>query len=281
MILALITSGLRGTGDFFADQAFRREPVVRVLLWAHCIGLVAVAIAAPFLADTAARRDLLVGALAGLISLAGTVLLVWAFTHSSVAAVAPLSALVSVLVPIVWAQARDNDPISQTLLLGVILCLAAVIAVSWEPGSLGEPVVVSPAAAGAGLTAGICFGSVVLLYSDLSRASAPWPVVSGRMATALLLLAITHWRGTSPRPGPVLGFATVAGVGDTFAQVTLLLACTAATGSNELSTVAVVAGLHPASAALWCRVGDRQVLGPLRLGGLALGVAAVVLILAE
>ena len=64
VVLALITSVLWGTGDFFGGLATRRDPVTRVMLWAHGVGLVAIAIAAPFLSDSFIFRDLVLGALA-------------------------------------------------------------------------------------------------------------------------------------------------------------------------------------------------------------------------
>lgn len=101
--------------------------------------------------------------------------------------------------------------------------------------------------------------------------------MSGRVLTTLALLALALYRNQQWSPGQTLGFAAVAGLGDTFANVTLLLATSKATGSAELSIVGVVAAFYPAATVLWARFALREALGPVRIAGLAMGAGAVVL----
>ena len=74
VLLALVTSALWGTGDFFGGLAARRDPLFRVMLWVHGLGLNAVAAVALFLAEEAIAHDLAIGAIAVFLGLAGQLL---------------------------------------------------------------------------------------------------------------------------------------------------------------------------------------------------------------
>ena len=293
ILLALITSATWGTSDFFGGLAARRDPVARVMLWAHGLGLVAIAACAPFLAERIIGRDLIIGVAAGLIGLVGLLLLYESLSRGPMALIAPLSAVTAALVPVLWGL-RSNDPLSNTTLIGLLLGLAAVVAISWEGADsinsngsepngsdsnngASESSEFDPKVVAAAIVAGTCFGSIVLLYDATDAASAPWPIVSGRAATTLLLIGFALARRQPLAPGASFGFAVVAGLGDTFANVTLLAATSVAVGSSELSVVAVVTAFYPAATVIWARVMLHERLGPIRIAGLCIGMSAVAL----
>lgn len=286
VVLSLLTSALWGTSDFFGGLASRREPVTRVMLWAHTLGLVAIAVVAPLMADSIDAGDLVLGAIAGVVGLVGLLLLYSGLSVGPMAVVAPLSALTAALVPVLWGL-RSDDPISGTTTLGLVVGLIAVVAISWEGNLAGDGPPVTARTIGSAIVAGTCFGSIVLVYDATSETSAPWPIVSGRVVTVVLLIVFVLAR---PRPSEnalsghrladgsrrsALGFATVAGLGDTFANVTLLLATNEAVGSGELSVVAVVTALFPAATVVWARLMLDEPLGRVRIGGLILALVAV------
>ena len=274
--LALITSAMWGTSDFFGGLGTRRDPVAHVMLWAHGLGLLAIAAVAPFLAESVSLRDLALGALAGIVGLVGLLLLYQGLSRGPMAVVAPLSALMAALVPVLWGFTSD-DPLSGMTLLGLIVGLGAVVTISWE-GNLdpdGPPI--TPRVIAEAMIAGCCFGSIVLLYDATDGDAAPWPIVSGRVVTVALLLAFALVSNKGVRPGASIGFAAVAGLGDTFANVTLLLATNEAVTSSELSVVAVIAAFFPAGTVIWARFFLHERLGPVRLAGLGLGLVAIAL----
>ena len=150
-------------------------------------------------------------------------------------------------------------------------------AISWE-GNLdpdGPPI--TPRVVAEAVIAGSCFGSSVLLYDATSEGAAPWPIVSGRVVTVALLLGFALATRRAVTPGPSLRFAAVAGLGDTFANVTLLLATSAATTTSELSVVAVITAFFPAGTVIWARFWLHEPFGPVRVAGLGLGLAAITL----
>lgn len=274
VVLALITSTLWGTSDFFGGLATRRDPVARVMLWAHGMGLLAIAIAAPFLAGSVSAKDLAIGALAGVVGLLGLVLLYDLLSTGPMAVVAPLSALTAAVVPITWGLGSD-EPTSGITLAGLAIGLAAVLAISWEGGTVDAPVTARIVISA--VVAGVCFGSIVLLYDATSSDSAPWPIVSGRVVTFAMLLGFALWRRGPLKPVGSLRFAAIAGIGDTAANLTLLLATSAAVTSNELSVVAVITAFFPAATVIWARIVLDERMGPVRIAGLGLGLGAVVL----
>jgi len=272
--LALITSVLWGSSDFVGGLATRREPVARVMLWAHGLGLIAIGALAPFLADVVTWRDLLLGAAAGVVGLVGLLLLYTGLSRGPMAVVAPLSALTAALVPVMWGLG-SSDPLSGTTTIGLVVGLAAVVAISWEGNLDPNGPAITGRVIGEAVIAGACFGSIVLLYDAAAEGSAPWPIVSGRVVTTVLLLFFALAMRRPVTPGSSLRLAALAGIGDTFANVTLLLATSAAVGSSELSVVAVVTAFFPAATVLWARVLLHERLGRVRIGGLGLGLAAI------
>ena len=277
VILALVTSGLYGTSDFFGGLATRRDPVVRVMVWVHLIGLVAVVIVAPFLADRVIFEDLIVGGIAGLVGLAGLLLLYWALSAGPMALVAPVSGVMMAVLPVLWGLGFDDEGVSTVVAFGIVIGLVAVVATSWQTNSSTILHAVTPQLVGAALLAGCCFGALLLLYDTTEDDGAPWPIVSGRVVTTAVLISFSLMAKRSLSPGKGIRFAALAGIGDTFANVTMLLAAGAAVGSRELSVVAVIVAFYPGATVLWARFALGEELGRVRLAGLALAVVAIAL----
>lgn len=282
IILALITSGLYGTSDFFGGMATMREPVVRVMLWVHLIGLVAVTAVSPLIAERVIVGDLFIGAAAGLVGLCGLLLLYWALSTGPMSVVAPLSGVMMALLPVLWGLRFDDEGLSRIGVAGICVGLGAVIMTSWRSGSDAEAAgparaAVTPTLIAASLLAGSCFGALLLLYNATDDDGAPWPIVSSRVATTALLVGFSAFRKLPFSPGSAVGFVTIAGIGDTFANVTMLLAAGAAIGSRELAAVAVLVAFYPAATVLWARLALGERLGPIRSIGLALAALAVAL----
>jgi len=93
----------------------------------------------------------------------------------------------------------------------------------------------------------------------------------------VLLVGYALARRQPLSPGPTLRHSAIAGLGDTFANVTLLFATGIAVGSRELSVVAVVSAFFPAATVIWARFSLQETLGRVRLAGLTLGLAAIAL----
>lgn len=272
-MLALATSSLWGTSDFFGGLASKRLPTERVILWAHFLGLIGVAAFAPFLADSITGRDLLLGVLAGVVGLGGLFLLYSALATGPMTVAAPVSALTAALVPLLWTL-RSGADLTLLATLGVVIGLFAVIAISWERSSNGDSPITARLIAST-ILAGACFGSIVLIYDATAEATAPWPIVSGRIVTTLILFALIAGRKQELGHGGALGLCAAAGIGDTVANVTLLFATSAAATSAELSIVAVIAALYPAATVLWARALLKERFGIVRVIGLGLALTAV------
>ncbi len=283
VVLALTTAALYGTSDFFGGNATRHRKVAEVMLWVHGIGLIGVTAVAPLLADRLIVADLGWGVLAGLVGLMGLLMLYWALANGPMGVVAPLAGLMTAVVPVVWGLRPPADPISSVVATGMGLGLVAVVATSWPTGKRDAALPITPLLIAVAIAAGSCFGALLLIYDATQADGAPWPIVASRLATTSLLLAYALTRraqyraNTALSPTPALGSMAIAGVGDVFANVTLLAASTTAIGATELSIVAVVAAFYPAATVVWARVLLGERLGWVRTAGLVCAFGAIAL----
>lgn len=285
IVFALLTAALYGTSDFFGGVATTRERVSRVMTWAHLIGLVGVAIAAPLIADAFIPRDLGIGALAGVIGLVGLLLLYWALSQGPMAVVAPVSGVMSGIVPVLWGLRSPTGSISSTAWIGIALGLLAVVATSW-PTDTAPTDAHSEERATGGVTftlliasafAGSCFGALLLLYDATDPDGAPWPIVASRVVTVAMLVLYALSRKERLFPERERGAASIAGIGDVGANVLMLLASGFAIKASELSVVGVLVAFYPASTVLWARFRLKERVGPIRMVGFAIALIAIAL----
>ncbi len=277
IVYSVIAAGVYGTSDYFGGLATRRLSVLTVMFWVHLIGLVAVGLATPFLADQLLGRDIALGVVAGLVGLAGLLMFYWALSVGPMGVVAPIAGLLTALVAVGWDLKSPDEPVTALTALGLVLGLVAVVTTSWPEAGDGAATKVSAKVLAASVAGGACFGTLLLIYDATSEAGAPWPVVSSRLATTVLLggalaLAPRVSADASAAKVPVV----VAGLGDTFANVMLLAASGAAVTARQLSVVAVVSGLYPAATILWARFHLGEQLGWVRRFGMVCALTAIV-----
>ena len=127
-----------GVGDFFGGMAARRVAVTTVLLWSHLLGLVLLATSTVVVSGDAHGGDLVIGALGGLAGAAGVGLLYKGLAVGPMSVVAPITALLSGLVPVVVGVGQGDRP-SGLALVGMAGALLAIVLVSAEGGGSLRP----------------------------------------------------------------------------------------------------------------------------------------------
>jgi drug/metabolite transporter (DMT)-like permease len=269
--LALLTSGLYGTADFFGGLATRRNNAVVVLFVGQTVGMIGLAVTLPLFGAVFAWRDLGIGAGAGLIGLAGLALLYRGLAKGPMAVVAPLTAITAAVVPVGWDLVDGARPSTATS-IGMVTGLVAIAVVSIELDSTRPSV--SASTVFEALAAGFGFGLFFVLISRTSPESAPWPVMGSRVVSVALLglvvaarrLPLTHRRDRRVMVG--------SGLCDTGANITFLLALE----YGSLAPVAVLSSLYPAATVIWARVVLGERIDRQRTIGLCAAVASVALI---
>ena len=271
VFLSVITALLYGSGDFLGGVSSRRHSPIQVLTTVSLVGALPLLVAAPFIATSASMNDLVLGAAAGLVGIAGLGLLYRGLARGPMSIFAPITAIVSAAFPIIWGFFRGDEQGLQ-IWVGLLVGLIGIFILSSQPA--GEHVRVSISVFIEALLAGVGFGLFFSLLSETNTESAPWPIVAGRFSAALLLICVALVRKKQLRPSR--GWITLVGCGicDTGANVAFLFALR----YGQLGPVAMLASLYPAVTVLLARLVLGEQLTNRRLLGLVFAMSTVVLI---
>lgn len=269
-LFALSSALVWGAGDFANGLGARRVGAIRATLTAYGVGLLvltAVALARGEALPPAA--DLLWGAAAGLAGVVGVVFLLRGFAEGQMGIVAPVSAVLTASIPVVFSALTRGMPGTRQL-LGFGVAIAGTWLLS-RPQPLGG----RPGGLGAALVAGLGFGGFFVALDQVGPGAVFWPLVAARVVAvaAVLPLALAGRRPLLP-PGAVLPILVFGGVMDAAGNLLFLLA----TQTGRLDVAAVLASLYPAITALlaWLVAGEKMTRS--QVAGAAAAVAAIVLI---
>ena len=279
IVLGLLTAACFGAGDFFGGMSAKRVSVIVVIALSHLVGLISVTIAAVLFADAFLARDFLIGVIAGAAGGFGVGLLYRGLARGPMAVVAPLTAITSAAVPAFWGVIT-GETFTAVAWAGIVLAGIAIVLTSLPANQTsGAPVDVRVVLES--LLAGALFGVLFVLFDSTSGETAPWPVVGARLLSASLLLAwlITTRRHellalASSHQRGVLSLIVLTGLFDTGSNVMFLIA----TSLGDLTIVAVLSSLYPASTVLLARLVLDERMSRLQFGGLIAALAATALI---
>jgi drug/metabolite transporter (DMT)-like permease len=277
-VFALAAAILYGSADFLGGVATRRARVLSVLAVSVPAGTV-VTVAAALLAGGPPRAaGLCWGACAGVAGGLGFMLFYAALAAGPMSAVAPVSALVSTVLPVAVALADGERP-GARVYLGGLACVAAIVLVS-SGGAAAGPKAGGAAARGIGygIAAGVAFGVFFLFIRNGGESGGLWPAAAARLAGTLIVLAAAAATRTAPvrwRPDRrTLLTALVAGLGDSSANVCYLLA----TQRGLFGIAVVLTALYPGVTVLLARLVLGEQMGWARRAGLVLAAAGILLV---
>jgi drug/metabolite transporter (DMT)-like permease len=157
-------------------------------------------------------------------------------------------------------------------IIGAVLAVIAIGLVSLGPSRTTGAVTMR--VIGLALLSGACFGVFFILLRQAGDGAGMWPLAAARFAGLPLGLLLLRPMGGSLRlaKGSV-GFAIVAGVLDITANATYLVAAY----QGDLSVIAPIASLYPASTVLLALAIDGERLRVIQVAGLGVAAAALVL----
>ena len=276
VFLALLTAALFGSGDFLGGLAGKRMNVLRVLAISHFVGLILITGVAFVVADRFIFEDLMWGALSGVAGFVGLALLYRGLARGPMGVVAPLTAITSAAVPAAWGVLVNDETLAGRAWIGVAIALVAIGLASSAPSD-GTPV--TAAAIGEALLAGAGFGLMFVGLDQTVEASAPWPVVGGRITTVSLVAVFFFViRRESPLPTDRrdIRLPAFAGIIDTMSNAVFLYA----TLEGDLAVVAVLSSLYPIATVILARVVLGERLTRLQQAGFVAAMVATGLIAA-
>ena len=206
IVLGLIASLLIGGSDFLGARSAGHTTALQTTTAAFLGGALAALVYSPLLGSPSAR-DLLLGALSGVMVAVALTTLWRAYIVSSIGVAAPLAAVVSTVLPVMYDSFRGEVP-GVLGWLGVTVGIIALFLTSWAPGASGTK---QGILLGAG--SGVFFAAMFLIAVEASDESGTWPIVTQRGTAFVLALITAVVIGQRPF-GPIAPtrWSTLAGV---------------------------------------------------------------------
>lgn len=277
-LLALGAAAFYGAADFLGGIATRRATTIATVLTTQGAGLLMLLACSPLMLDQVmSRRDVLFGLLAGLTGSIGVALLYKALAIGPMSVVAPVTAVCAVIVPLVVGLVQ-GDSIAAAAAIGVAVAIAAIGLLGMSPAPADAPRQ-PPADLTKGLRvalgSGIAIGGFLVSLGETSSAAGLWPLAVSRAVSIALFTALAlSMRQPMLVPRAALAPAIACGGLDMVANALYLVAVR----EGQLSLVATLASLYPASTVLLARLVLGERLGPWQQVGVASAVAAIALI---
>jgi len=273
-LLALLSSALWGSADFFAGRMSKKHHPFAVLGFSQVIGLfvgiLILVISGNWQGKVFGFDGFLIpGILAGLAGYIGLACLYEGLSTGRMGVVAPISSM-SAVVPLAYALAT-GDALSTLAFIGVFVALIGVFCASGPELSQGMPI--KPLLLALGAAAG--FGLSLTFIAVGSETSALLTMVSMRGATFFVTISIAlKFRTTGKFGRQDLPLLIFIGAADFLANLLLGVATT-----KGLVSVAMVFGsLYPIATALLAFKFIHERLHKVQYIGIALAVTGVSLI---
>jgi drug/metabolite transporter (DMT)-like permease len=290
IFLALLCSVTYGAGDFFGGSAARRVHPFAVGWASHTMVVVPIAVVAALVgSERVTGRDLGWGAIGGLLGEGALLALYAGLARGPMTIVAPTTALIAAAVPVVVGSIFKGERPSIGQWVGIALAMVAIVVISLSPGSVAElhdpepDLNTPPSADSTRVVPAEGFNTLTLGFSIIAGFGFGMffvALVSGRVASSLLLtlLVVTlppfRRRVFTRNLWPTMTLITAAATFDLTANVFYLFAVR----RGDLSIVAVLSSLYPASTVILANRFLKERLASRQVAGMGLAVAAVVLV---
>lgn len=273
--LAAILFGLSsalvwGAGDFCGGLASRRVSVLSVLLLAELSGLVLLIVFALALNEPIPTSAAIGwGTAAGLCGTLGLGALYRGLAAGRASIVAPVSAVVSAAIPVIYSAVTVGLP-EPVQLIGFALALVAIVLASQASREEGGSTALHYA-----FIAGIGFGAFfILIHQAGGEGSTFFPLAIARGISIPVLIAACLIRGVPLPPKSVVPIILSSGVLDAGGNVLFLISSVL----GRLDVATILSSLYPASTVILSRIILREDISRLQQLGVVLALAATVLI---
>jgi drug/metabolite transporter (DMT)-like permease len=279
-ILALGAAVFYGSADFFGGLTARRASTIATVVWSQFAGFILLLLILPFLpASTVSSRDWIWGFVAGFTGGIGVALLYRALAVGTMAVVAPTTAVIAAIIPVLFAFVL-GERLRPLTLVGVALALVAIGLVSRSAPQRGSEAGQSasrslPPGFILALLAGGSVGIFFLALARTTSAAGMWPLIAARIASITLfgLIALAT-RKTLRMSRSAAATAASGGALDMLANALYMIAARI----GPLSIVVTLASLYPASTVVLARFVLRERLGVVQGIGLGCALGAVAMI---
>jgi drug/metabolite transporter (DMT)-like permease len=249
---------------------------------AETAGVIAALAAAAVSPGPAHLAGLAWGVSAGLIGGLGLIIFYTGLATGPMSVVAPVSGLVSTVLPVGVALAEGERP-GAGVYAGALLCLVAIVLASSASGTSAarRPSRQGPGRAIAyGMASGASFGLFFLLIRNAGQSGELWPVAAARIGELAAVLATAAVARHGLRPWRVGGWLLLAAAGAGVIDVAANICYIAATRTGTFGLAVVLASLYPGVTVLLARVVLGERLRWAQRTGLGLAAIGILLVAA-
>ena len=271
IFFSLAAAATWGAGDFSGGFATKRTSVYGVVTITQIVGLVffllmAIVFSEPF----PPTNSLFWGFIAGVAGSLGLLALFHALSTGHMGVAAPVSAVVTVALPVAYGAFNEGLPNSHQI-VGIVIALVSMLLISGtdEMGRIRKQELAIP------FIAGIGFGMFFISVDNFSETAVFWPLSVAKLSAVLVTLGFVLLRKSAKFPsGDVLPLIILAGVFDTAGSLFFTLA--SEVGRLDIATV--ISSLYPGGTVLLAWFVLKERLSSKQWIGVALALTAIVLI---
>lgn len=242
IVTSLIAAGMMGAGDFFGGLAARRAPVAIVGFIGQMIGLFVSGLLVLFTAETFANTPFSIGVGAGACGSIALLSLYRGLAIGRVAIVAPVSAVLGALLPVVFAIFTGHD-FGVMKWIGIVSGLLAVYVLSL-PGK-DESAQSKETGLLHAVAAGVALAFFYMLLGNEEAHGSIWTLFGERcsVVSIMFIVMLVRRQVLISRKTPALSYIIVAGVCDIIGNLSFLYSA----NHGPLPMVALISSLYPAS----------------------------------
>jgi drug/metabolite transporter (DMT)-like permease len=273
LICGLAAAASFGTGDFCGGFATKRSSVYSVIVISQIFGLALLTGLAVVLGEQIpSGNNLVFGGLAGFFGTLGLMALYIGLARGRMGVVAPVSAIVGTVLPIIIGIFLEGAP-SGGQFLGLVLGVCAI----WYLAGGGSAASFRPRELGLPILAGVGFGFFFVFIDQVSETAIFWPLVTARVVTITMISVFVmarRKRAAASWNFQLLFIVLLAGVFD--AAGNILFALASSLGRLDISTT--LTSLYPAGTVFLAWFILRERLAPRQWFGVVIALVALVLI---
>ncbi|MFM1986104.1 MAG: hypothetical protein RIS18_321 [Actinomycetota bacterium] len=267
--LALISSLMWGTADFFGGFVSKKIPANKVLVLSYPVGFLFLLIYAFMLPGEITMNGIVVGTLAGIVGILAMGSLYLALAIGPMGVMSPVTAASSTFVPIAMGLIVGEN-LSWIAWTGIGIAIVSVVLVSMETSPTGGRLVVSGKGLILAITSGLLIGTFLSLVGLASSENGMWPLVFARLMSSLLVLIYFIYKKTGrfskDYNSKLFALVIISGALDATANALFVLA----TFDGYLSIAAVIASLYPAATVILATAFLKERLTAIQFVGIAL-----------
>jgi drug/metabolite transporter (DMT)-like permease len=280
VLLGLASALAWGAGDFGGGIAGRRAPLFGVIFATQLSGgVLAAGIALLRAEPLPAGPEIALAGLGGVFGAIGIGALYSGLSTGRMGVVAPISGVLSAVVPVTAGIALQGLP-GPASLVGIGLALVAVVLVSSSPaqtsgGPVAQRVLGLPRDVAIALLAGLSIGVFNVIVSRFSPGSVFAPLVIVRLGQAVVIAGAIAATGRTWRlPKRVWPLLLVVGALDMAGNGFFILA----TQAGRLDVAAVLSSLYPVTTLILAALILKERVVGVHALGVAAAIAAIVLV---